>query len=324
MIPLGEFVPAREHLEEGLTLYNPAQHRSNAFLYGGYDPGVSCLGWRTWALWFLGYPDQALKSIQKALSLAQELSHPESLANALFFAVGFHQLRHEQQLTQERAEALITLSHEQGLPVVLAWGIILQGWVLAEQRQEEEGIAQMRQGLDAWQATGAEAVRPYLLTLLAEAFGKVGQTEEGLSVLAEALAQVDKTGERMYEAELYRIKGTLTLQKEFQVQGSKFQVENPQSAFHNPQLEAEACFLKAIDIAQKQQAKSLELRAATSLVRLRQQQAAQSESRTTDHASRTRLDEAHQMLSEIYNWFTEGFDTKDLQEAKMLLDELSH
>ena len=159
--------------------------------------------------------------------------------------------------------------------------------------------------------------------LLAEVYGKAGQAEEGVRVLADAKAVVDKTAERQVEAELYRLKGTLTLQKEFQVQGSKFQVENPQSAFHNPQLEAEACFLKAIEVAQRQQAKSLELRAVMSLVRLRQQQATQPGSRTTQHETRTMLDEAHQMLAEIYNWFTEGFDTKDLQEAKALLEEMS-
>jgi predicted ATPase len=216
---------------------------------------------------------------------------------------------------------VIALATEQGFVFDLAMGTILRGWALAEEGQGEEGIAQIRQGLAAYQATRAELVRPYFLALLAEAYRKVGQTEDGLAALAEALSLVDKTGECWYGAELYRLKGALTLQK-FQVQGSKFQVENPQSAFRNPQSEAEACFLKAIDIAHRQQAKSLELRAVMSLVRLRQQQAAQPESRITQHETRTKLDEAHQMLSEIYHWFTEGFDTKDLQEAKALLDSL--
>jgi hypothetical protein len=141
-------------------------------------------------------------------------------------------------------------------------------------------------------------------------------------LLAEALAVVDRTGERVYEAELYRLKGQLTLQQ-FQVQGSKCQVENPQSAFRNPQSEAEACFYKAIEVARKQQAKSLELRAVMSLVRLRQRQAQDHATRSTQHESRTRLDEAHQMLVEVYNWFTEGFDTKDLQEAQEMIESLS-
>jgi predicted ATPase len=190
------------------------------------------------------------------------------------------------------------LSTEQGIPHYLAMGTIWRGWALAVQGQVKEGITQIRQGLAAWRAMGAELARPTSLALLAEACGKGGQTEEGMIALTEALGIMDKNGERAYEAELYRLKGELTLQQ-FQVPGSKFQVE-----------EAEEGFQKAIDIARDQQAKSLELRAATSLARLWQQQEKQKE--------------AHQMLSEIYGWFTEGFDTKDLQEAKTLIEELNH
>ena len=164
----------------------------------------------------------------------------------------------------------------------------------------------------AHRATGTELHRPYHLSLLAEAYGKVGQIEEGLTVLSEALAAVDKTGERSYEAELYRLKGELTLQQESQkskVKAQRSKVPNPNPQILDPNSEVEACFLKSIDISRKQQAKSLELRATMSLARLWQQQ-----NKTT---------EAHQMLSEVYNWFTEGFDTKDLQEAKALLGELS-
>jgi predicted ATPase len=200
-------------------------------------------------------------------------------------------------------EEILTLSTEQGFPLFWALGTILRGWALAEEGQREEGIAQMRQGVAAWRATGAELTQPYFLALLAEVYGKVGQTEEGLRVLAEALAQVDKTGERFHEAELYRLKGQLTLQK-FQVSGFKLQVTNPQV-----EAEAEECFLKAVDIARQQQAKSLELRTTTSLARLWQSQG--------------KKDEARQLLAEIYGWFTEGFDTKDVQEAKALLTELT-
>ena len=154
---------------------------------------------------------------------------------------------------------------------------------------------------------GAEMARPHWLALLAEVYERTEQSEKGLPLLDEALAVVNNTGEREYEAELYRLKGQLTLQQ-FKVQGSRFKVENPQSAFHNPQSEAEACFLKAIEIARQQQAKSWELRATTSLARLWQQQGKQ-------HAARN-------MLSDIYNWFTEGFDTVDLKEAKTLLEEI--
>jgi predicted ATPase len=181
---------------------------------------------------------------------------------------------------------------------------------------------QIQEGLAAVRATEAELWVPLFLGAVAQGYAQGGQAQEGLRMVAEALAIVEKNEERWNEAELYRLKGELTLQEEFKVQSSEFKVPRPQPLIPNSQAEAEAeaCFLKAIEIARKQQAKSLELRAVMSLVRLRQQQAVQSESRTTDHASRTKLDEAYQMLSEIYNWFTEGFDTKDLQEAKALLE----
>ncbi len=222
---LGEFVPAKEHSEQGTALYDPQQHHSLAFLYGGYDPGVACLSWATLALWQLGYPDQALRRSHEALTLAQELSHPFSLAFALQTVAFLHQFRREGQLAQERAEASITLCTDQGFPFFLALATIPRGWALAEQGQGEEGIAQMGQGLATLRATGAEATRPYALALLAEAYGKVGQAEEGLIALAEALELVHKTGERMGEAELYWLKGELTLQQ--------FNVDNPHSAIRN-------------------------------------------------------------------------------------------
>jgi adenylate cyclase len=291
----GDLVSAREHAERGIALYDAQQHRSHAFFYV-LDPGVVCFSIGAWALWVLGYPDQALKRSHEALTLARELSHPLSLAFALTFAALFRQLCREGGLAREQAEALRTLSTEQGFPQWLAMGTILWGWALAE--QGEEGITHIRQGLAAHRATGAELQRPYFLTLLAEAYGKGGQAEEGLRVLAEALAQMDRTGDRWYEAELYRLKGELTLS----------QTSVPGLA-SSGQKEAEECFWKALEIARRQSAQSLELRAATSLARLWQQQEKQKE--------------AHKLLSEIYHWFTEGFDTKDLQEAKALLDELA-
>ncbi len=306
---LGELVLARTHLEQGLALYDPQQHRSHASLYG-QDPGVVCLSYEVWALWMLGYPDQALRQGLEALTLAQEISHPFSLAFALYHAAVVYQFRREVPLTHERAEALLALAREYEFPLWLAWGTIPWGWVLAEQGRGEEGVAQLRQGLVASRATGAELYRPLFLATQAEVHGKVGQAAEGLSVVAEALAAVDKTGERFCEAELYRLKGQLTLQK-FQVPGSKFQVPpstQPLTPSTQAEAEAEACFLKAIEIARKQSAKSLELRAVMSLSRLWQQQG--------------KKKEARQMLAEIYGWFSEGFDTKDLQEAEALLEEL--
>ncbi len=205
---LGEFIPAREHLEAGIALYDPQQHRSYGTLF---DPKVGYLSYTAWVLWFLGYPDQAQQRSHEALTLAQELSHPFSLAYALHHAARLHQLRREVQAVQERAEAVIALTTEQGFPVYLAAGTIWRGCALAEQGQVEEGIRQICQGLVAWQATGAEQQRPYWLALLAEAYGKVGEAEQGLATLVEALTHVEQTGERWYEAELYRLKGELLL-----------------------------------------------------------------------------------------------------------------
>jgi predicted ATPase len=182
---------------------------------------------------------------------------------------------------------------------------ILRGWALAEQGQVA-GIVQMRQGLATYKTAGGQEMQSYFLALLVEAYGKTGQAEEGLTLLAEALAVIDKTGERFYEAELYRLKGQLVLQ--FGVRSPKSKEESLASSVQSLEAEAEECFQKAIAVAQRQQAKSLELRATVSLARLWQQQ--------------DKKDEARQMLAEIYGWFTEGFDTKDLQEAKALLDSL--
>jgi len=321
---LGEFALARTHLEQSIALYDPRQHHALAFVYGGQDPRVMCLIHVARTLWFLGYPDQALGRIQETLTLARELSHPHSLAITLCFAAMVHQYRRERQVTQELAEAMIGLATEQGFPLWVAYGTFLRGWALTEQGQEEEGIAQVGWGMAAWQNTGAEVERTYFLNLLAEAYGKAGQADKGLAALANASALVEKTGDRRWEAERYRLKGQLTLQK-FGVRGSESDKENqkskgkgqkskiPSTQHLTPstqvEAEAEACFLRAIEIARKQQAKSLELRAVMSLSRLWQNQ--------------DKKKEAHSMLAEIYGWFTEGFDTKDLQEAKALVDELS-
>lgn len=306
---LGAFAPAREHFEQAITLYDVQHHHSLAALYGGEDPGVICLAFASLPLWMLGYPDQALRKSHEALTLAHELSHPYSLAQAFGFAAWLYQYCREEQAAQEWAEAAITLSTEQGFSWWLALGTALRGWALAAQGQViEEGIALMRQGLAAHLAIGAKTIRPYLLALLAEACGKAGQAEEGLRLLAEVETEIEKTDERFYEAELWRIKGELTLQQRQVSSVKEPKVQRPKGPFRTPQLEAEACFLKAIEIARQQQAKSLELRATMSLARLWQQQG--------------KRDEARQMLAEIYGWFTEGFDTRDLQEAKALLEEL--
>jgi predicted ATPase/class 3 adenylate cyclase len=300
---LGDLCPAREHLEQRNALYNSQQHRSHAFIYG-QDPGVNSLSYEAFTLWLLGYPEQAQKRSQEALALAQELSHPFSLAFALSFTVFLRRFLREVQTTQELAETVFALSAEQGFPLTLVVGLTHRGWALTLQGQEEEGIAQIQQGLATWQATGAELFLPYLLSLLVEVYGQVRRPKEGLAVLDEAQAIVHRTGECFYEAELYRLKGELVLQSA--VHSPLSEPPNTQHLAPSSQAEAEAYFLKAIEIARQQQAKSLELRAATSLSRLWQCQGKKAEAR--------------QLLAAVYNWFTEGVDTADLQEARALLD----
>jgi predicted ATPase len=299
---MGEFASAWAEVEQGLTFYDPQVHHSLTLHYG-IDPTMICNCIAGLSLWHLGYPDQALRRIRQALTFSQELVHPMTLVAALQFAAFLHQLRREGQLAQEWAEAALTLATDQGFPMFLALGAIFRGWALAERSSQateggeaQEGISQIRQGIASWQASGAEVRQASFRAFLSEGYGKVDQMEDGLRVLAEGLEIANNTGERYYEAELYRLKGELTLAQS-SVQGLESRVK-----------EAEECFLKAIEIVRKQQAKSLELRATTSLSRLWQKQG--------------KKKEAHEMLSEVYNWFTEGFDIKDLQEANALLEEL--
>ena len=288
---LGAVASAHTHFIQGLALYNPQQQSASALLYGEHA-GVMCRSYTASTLWYLGYPDQGLVQSQEALTLAQQLAHPFSLNIALSMATVFYQVRRQVRCTQKSAEATISLATEQEFPLWMALGFILRGWALAHQGQAQEGIEQMHRGMMAWRATGAELNRSYYLTLLAEAYGAMGQPESGLTALAEALTLADTTGERLYEVELYRLKGELLLQ---------------QSSDNS--MEAEVCFHHAIRIAQSQQAKSWELRASTSLARLWHQQG--------------KRQEAHDLLAPVYTWFTEGFDTADLQDAKALLDELA-
>ena len=290
LLHLGALVSARSHLEQVLALYNPQQHRQE--VGGGQEPGMVGLSYAARVLWLLGFPDQALQRSDAALSLARDVGMPVNLAYALLaYAVMLHEFRREERLAQEYTEGAMALAAEQGLVQLLAVGTIRRGRALAARGLGEEGLAQMHQGLAAYRATGAEVRRPYYLALLAETYGKVGQPSQGLSVLTEALTMVDKTAEGWWEAELHRLKGELLLRRA------------------SPTEEVEACFRQALAVAQHQQARSLELRAAMSLARLWQRQG--------------KRDAAHDLLAPIYGWFTEGFDTADLQEARALLAELS-
>jgi predicted ATPase len=287
---LGEFAPALTHLEQGIALYNAQQHRTHAFLYG-QDPGVGCLSYAAMTLWVLGYPEQALQRSHASLALAHELSHPFSLAHTLNFAVTVHGWCREWDIAQAHAKALLALATEQGFAQYVARGTYGRGWTLAMQGQVKEGITQFHQGLAALRATGVGQVTG-TLTMLAQAYGPGGYIAEGLAALAEARAAVVKTADgRHWEGEIYRLTGDLLLRQAVP-----------------DEHQAETYFHQALDIARRQQARSWELRAAMSLCRLWQRQGKRAAAR--------------ELLAPVYGWFTEGFDTADLQDARALLEEL--
>ena len=287
---MGEVAQAREHFAQSIALYDPQQHRTLAFAYG-QDPGVAALVLDAWTLWILGYPDQALRRSHEACTLTEDLAHPFTLAYAFAHLAMFHQYRRDREEARRHAEAATRVSREQGFPFWLGAGLILQGWACATRLQPAEQIASMHEGMAIYRATDAAVFLPHFLTLLAETYGAAGQPDAGLRFLDEARTVMDNTQERFYEAEVHRVQGALVL---------------AQAADQHAQ--AETCFQHALAIARRQQARSWELRAAMSLARLWQQQGKRAE--------------AHALLAPIYGWFTEGFDTADLQEAKALLDEL--
>jgi adenylate cyclase len=307
----GSPTAARAHLEQGMHYHDPQSQKSVWMSYG-VDLGMFCVTDLALVLWCCGYPDQAVRKIQEALSLAPELTHSHSFVLARCWAAWVQQLCQQvEQILQEPTDAAITMATEQGLPFYVGILTVVHGWALAKQRNTEEGLAQIEQGLVLYEANVGEHVVPYFLALLAETQRDIGRTLDASQSLTKAFTVAEKNGEHFYDAELHRLKGELTLQQENQKSKGKSQkakVTEPRPLPPDPQGEAEACFRKAIDISRKQQAKSLELRATVSLARLWQQQGKRSE--------------AHDLLSEIYNWFTEGFGTKDLQEAKALLDSL--
>jgi predicted ATPase len=288
---LGVLPAARQHAEAGIALYTPDQRRAPVFRMG-QDLGVACRDNVAETLWLLGYPEQALARLYEALALAHELSHPYSLAWAQWWVAFVLQLRRDVRAMHEHAEAAVTLATAQGFPQWAAQGTILRGWALAMQGQGEAGLAQVRQGIAAVRATGGALFDPYYSALLAEVCDHLGHTADSLQALAEAHTLVEQQEERWWEAEVCRLRGVLLLRQP-----------------GTPQAEAEAWLQLALDVARRQEAKSLELRAAMSLARLWLQQGKQAEARA--------------LLAPIYGWFTEGFGTADLQEARALLDALT-
>ncbi|MFH1085636.1 MAG: AAA family ATPase [Chloroflexota bacterium] len=286
---LGDFEPARTHLEATVARYDREKHRSSAYVYG-QDVGVLYLSYLAWVLWFLGHVDQALERSREAVALAQALDHPFTLALALSLAGRLHTSCRDAQAAIELGEAAAEVAREREFVFYQATAMGLLGWAHVARGAVEEGVAEICRNLAIWQATGAEFNRPHVLTWLAEAYGTIGRNDDGLAVLTEAMALVAKTGERCYEAEMRRLQAELLL-----LQGHL--------------SEAEAALWRAIEVARQQRAKSLELRATVSLSRLWQSQG--------------RREDARRLLAEIYGWFTEGLDTPDLRDARALLDMLS-
>jgi class 3 adenylate cyclase/predicted ATPase len=287
----GELGSARIHLEKGIALYQPEWSRSLAFHFG-FNCASNCHFFLARVLWHLGYPDRALTCAEQAVAIAAAVSHPVSRAGALSWAAALHQLRGEVGRVREVAEIDLAITTEEMLPFFRSHAMVLRGWALVRQGQGEEGFAQLREGLVAYRATGAELECSHWLALLAEAYRNTGQPGEGLRVLAEALDHVAQTGIVYYEAELHRLQAELRLR-----------LDTPD------EQRAERSFRKALEIARQQQAKSWELRAATSLARL--------------WGELGRRAQARDLLAPVYGSFTEGFDTADLKDAKALLEELA-
>jgi tetratricopeptide (TPR) repeat protein len=287
---LGDLIAARRTVEQGVALFNPEQHRLS--YWPGGQPGEQCYLHDAFLLWMLGYSDQAVRRSEEALAMANELANPANLINTLTFVAILHVLRRDPSAARQRAKAAMEISAEQRHSFYLGHGMVLHGWARAAQGQVEEGIAEICQGIATFRATGAQTWIPHFLGLQAETYARAKRTDDGLASVAEGLALADKTEQRCWRAELCRIEGELL-----------------QALSSEHHAEAERCFSQALEIARAQQAKSWELRAAVSLARLWQQQG--------------KIDKARDLLSPIYGWFTEGLDTADLKDAKVLLNELA-
>ncbi|MGO4329003.1 adenylate/guanylate cyclase domain-containing protein [Cupriavidus sp. 2TAF22] len=295
---LGEISQARTHTEQAMALLRPDHQSYGHLLRDARNPAVHLRCTLSWILWYLGLPGQARARSEEALAIARKTSDPFGLALSLIFAAELYQRLGEPEQVLEYANAALELSSEQGFPFYLARATILRGWALAWQGSHEEGIALIHHGLDAHEATGAALGRPSMLGLLADAYGRAGQPEVALRVLAESRTLVSNTDERFDEATLIRRQGELILQSP---------VENTRSSVMAE--EAEAHFQKAIALARRQGAKSIELQCVLSLARLWKRQG--------------KGDAANQLLIDIQATFAEGADTADSRQARELLEGLS-
>jgi predicted ATPase len=304
----GEQREAREHLQQAFDLGGPLRQRLGTLPYEVVPALVMNRALRASVLLTLGYPDQAVRASRESVALAQELGRPSTLTVALLFDGILHQPLGDVEIVRERAEAVIALATEHGFYQFAVSGMLIRGAALADSGQIETGITEIRGTLDLMRAAAAELARPYYTGILAEAYGKAGQPAQGLALIEEAVECMNRTGQRLFEPELQRIKGEILI-ADCGMRNAESGKENPQSEIRNPQSEAEECFRHALDCARRQGAKSWELSAALSLSRLWREQG--------------KHDDARTLLAEIYGWFTEGFETRDLRAAKALLDELS-
>jgi len=285
----GELVDAQPHLEQVIAHYDPLQHGGVPFLFGG-SPGVIALVYLSWVLWLLGYPEQAAGKVELALALAQQLGQPPSLVYAGVAGSSIYAWGRQLDATVELIEAAEGVAEEYNLTFFLTLSELQRGCVDVYRGKAREGVEQIRRDLDAYRRTGAEFNVPSLLSALAEGHAILGQMAEGLTVVEEAIAAAERTGERFFVAELHRLQGELL------------------SLPGGNEAEAEVCFLQAVETAGRQRAHMLELRATASLARLWQRQG--------------RIEQARDRLQEIYDWFSEGFETPDLKDAVALLEEL--
>ena len=307
----GALSSARAHLAQLIRLHDPEQQYSALM-----DPKTGGLSHLAALLWLQGYPEQARQTAQDVVSWAQQRDQPYGIA---FAGLGMARLRHlagDFGPAHEQMQAVIALTTEHGFAQIGALASMFQGQTQAALGHPQEGMRQIQAGLSAYQKTGARLFRPLILAMLAEVYTQIGQVDEGLRCIAEALAEAHAKGERQFEAEFYRLKGEILLNDERRVQNDERQKRTTEtSSVHRSSFiihrfeEAEEHFHTALEIAQYQQAKSLELRAAMSLSRLL--------------AAQKQRQAAYTLLSGVYEWFTEGFETADLQAAQVLLARLS-
>ncbi len=308
---LGELTAAHQHFEAGKALHATQDHYGYASR-AVQDPTVACFAYGAFTLWFLGSPDQAFEWNDAALKRAHELAHPFSLVFSVDMAASLHYCRGEIAEARRQAEILLTLAKDQEFALWEGTARMTLGWALTWQEQADQGLKQMERGFAAFRATGAQTSQTLYLTMFAGIRGRRGEFDKGLALLEEAFAAAQRTGERFYEAEMYRVKGEITLlqaNQKSKIKGQKAKMPAPHPQLPIPQSEAEAYFLKAIEVARQQHAKALELRASVSLGRLWQQEG--------------KHEDARHLLASVSQWFTEGTNTADFREATQLLHELT-